>query len=136
MTGGRDADVGPAPIGLQVGSTVLVDLWHTGGPLADATQGGDPGGPWKLEPPAGGVSFRWLQIGAGPPSPAGWHITATIDIDIVLSGRLALELDGDQRVELSAGDVVVQRGTNHRWSALDDQPAQMATVMIAAPLSA
>ena len=42
------------------------------------------------------------------------HRTETLDYAIVLQGRITLLLD-DSEVSLEAGDVVVQRGTNHAW---------------------
>ena len=50
-------------------------------------QGGDPEGGWELEPRGGGVAFRWVRLPAGhDPGEAGWHTTATIDVDIVRLG--------------------------------------------------
>jgi mannose-6-phosphate isomerase-like protein (cupin superfamily) len=49
-----------------------------------------------------------------PPRHAAIHRTRTIDYVIVLEGEIDLLLD-DGEVRLSAGDVVVQRGTNHAW---------------------
>ena len=125
---------GEAPLGLQAGGTRLVDLWQTGGPLAAPDQGGDVDGPWALEPVGGGIAFRWLEL--QPRAYAddeGWHRTATIDVDLILTGRLGLELPGGDRVELGPGDVVVQRGTDHRWLPIGDEPVRMAAVMLAVP---
>ena len=41
----------------------------------------------------------------------GMHRTDTIDYVVVLSGEVSLELDDGQTVPLSAGDCVVQNGT-------------------------
>ena len=43
------------------------------------------------------------------------HRTETIDYAVVLEGEITLLLD-DEDVNLKAGDVVIQRGTNHAWS--------------------
>ncbi|OFZ98852.1 MAG: hypothetical protein A3H35_09540 [Betaproteobacteria bacterium RIFCSPLOWO2_02_FULL_62_17] len=48
--------------------------------------------------------------------------TRTLDICAVLEGEIALVLD-TREVKLAAGDVVVQRGTNHAWSNRSDKPA-------------
>lgn len=45
----------------------------------------------------------------------GMHRSATTDMLYVLSGRCVLELDDGSKTDLSAGDVVVQSGTMHRW---------------------
>ncbi len=42
------------------------------------------------------------------------HRTKTIDYAIVLSGEIDMLLD-DTDLHLKAGDVVMQRGTNHAW---------------------
>jgi quercetin dioxygenase-like cupin family protein len=42
------------------------------------------------------------------------HRTRTLDYVIVIEGELTLILD-DSEVTLAAGDVVVQRGTDHAW---------------------
>ncbi len=113
--------------------STLTDLWHTGGALRDPQQGGDAPGPWALEPVAGGVSFRLVELSPDMPIlEEAWHATATVDVDVVLSGRVRLELPDEISTEVGPGEVVIQRGTNHRWTALGDEPLRMATVMFAA----
>jgi mannose-6-phosphate isomerase-like protein (cupin superfamily) len=51
--------------------------------------------------------------GHSPRHPA-IHRTRSLDYVIVLEGEIDLLLD-DGEVRLAAGDVVVQRGTNHAW---------------------
>lgn len=51
--------------------------------------------------------------------------TRTLDFCFVLEGSAVLVLD-TQEVELKAGDVVVQRGTNHAWSNRSGEPAVIA----------
>ncbi len=116
----------------------LYDLWQTGGPLAQVSQGGDVTGPWHLEPADGGVAFRRVDFGSGhEPGDAGWHATRTIDVGIVLSGELELSLPGNPEATgptttvLRRGDIVIQRGTPHRWRPVGADPAVLVTVMIA-----
>lgn len=45
----------------------------------------------------------------------GMHFTDTVDFLIVMSGEVHLELDGGDSRVLTAGDCVVQNGTNHAW---------------------
>jgi quercetin dioxygenase-like cupin family protein len=130
VTGSPTID-GGASEALEIGSTIMTDIWHTGGPLASTTQGGDPTGPWSLEPVEGGAWFRLVELAPAPPIEGGWHVTASVDIDIVISGRVLLELPGGS-TELGPGDVIVQRGTDHRWSALGEETFRMASVMISA----
>lgn len=59
----------------------------------------------------------------------GFHTTPTLDMLVVLEGRVRLLLDAGE-VELAAGDVVVQRGTAHAWSNPADKPAEVFFVML------
>ncbi len=57
------------------------------------------------------------------------HRTETVDYAVVLEGEITLLLDeGD--VHLKAGDVVIQRGTNHAWSNRSSKPVKMLYVLI------
>ena len=65
------------------------------------------------------TGLRHFGIGADvvrghPPRHPVIHRTRTIDYVIVLEGEIDLLLD-DGDLRLAAGDVVVQRGTNHAW---------------------
>jgi quercetin dioxygenase-like cupin family protein len=51
---------------------------------------------------------------------------------MVLQGSITMLLDDDD-VELSAGDVVIQNGTNHAWANRGHAPCLMAFVLIDAP---
>ena len=48
---------------------------------------------------------------------------------IVLAGEIYALMD-EGEVLLRAGDVLVQRGTNHAWSNRTEAPAQVAFVLI------
>ena len=63
------------------------------------------------------------------PRHPGFHKTATIDYAIVLSGEIYAMMD-EGEVLLKAGDVLVQRGTNHAWSNRTAEPAVVAFVLI------
>jgi mannose-6-phosphate isomerase-like protein (cupin superfamily) len=63
------------------------------------------------------------------PRHAGFHKTNSIDYAIVLSGEIYAMMD-DGEVLLTAGDVLVQRGTNHAWSNRTNEPAVIAFVLI------
>ena len=56
------------------------------------------------------------------------HRTQSIDYGIVLSGEIVLLLD-DSEVHLKAGDVVIQRGTNHAWSNRTGEICRMAFIL-------
>ena len=59
----------------------------------------------------------------------GMHKTSTVDYAIVLSGEIYALMD-EGEVLLAAGDVLIQRGTNHAWSNRTDAPAYVAFVLI------
>ena len=116
----------------------------------------DLSGPWF--PPAG--SIRSFRVSLAPessvvddPDPAaaadaaarmpgalehfepdrpGMHTTQSVDIGIVQSGEVWLELDDDQEVKLSAGDYVIQNGTRHAWHNRSNEPCVMNFVLIGA----
>jgi len=113
----------------------LADMWESGGPVASVDQGGDARPPWQLEPRAGGLkvlNLEMLPTDTGPGSgDEGWHATDTIDVDVVIDGAVELYLPDLPPVSLSAGDILVQRATNHRWRATGDRHLRMITIMIA-----
>src|SRR5262249_43000220 len=57
------------------------------------------------------------------------HRTETIDYAVVLSGEIYCILD-DSEVLLKAGDVLIQRGTNHAWSNRSKEPCDILFVLI------
>jgi len=113
----------------------LADVWETGGPVAAVDQGGDAEPPYELEPRAHGLkvlSLEMMPTDTGPGSgDEGWHATDTIDVDVVIDGAVELYLPDLPPVALSAGDILVQRATKHRWRALGDRHLRMITIMIA-----
>jgi quercetin dioxygenase-like cupin family protein len=57
------------------------------------------------------------------------HITDSIDLEVILDGAMELEVD-EGCVQLAAGDLVVQRGTRHRWRVLGDGPCTYSAVTL------
>ena len=57
------------------------------------------------------------------------HRTHSVDYGIVLSGEIDMLVDEDE-VHLTAGDVVIQRGTNHAWANRGNEPCRIAFVLI------
>ena len=72
----------------------------------------------------GGSVIRTVDMYPGEKSP--FHRTNSIDYGVVLSGQVELELDDGAKCLLSAGDIVVQRGTLHLWR----NPSQTQTCRI------
>lgn len=82
-----------------------------------------------------GTVIRVTEIAPG--SPKFMHRTETLDYAILLSGDCDMELDSGEVVHLSAGDIVVQRGTMHAWVNNSGAPCVFAFVLIdAAPVTA
>ena len=61
---------------------------------------------------------------------AGRHRTASVDLIVVLSGRISLDLDNGVSVDLVAGDTVIQNGTRHAWRNDSAEPCTCAIVLI------
>ena len=57
------------------------------------------------------------------------HRTETVDYAVILEGELTLLLD-EEDVDLKAGDVVIQRGTNHSWRNRSDKPSRILFVLL------
>ncbi|HLF22280.1 MAG TPA: cupin domain-containing protein [Burkholderiales bacterium] len=64
----------------------------------------------------------------GGPHPL-MHRTESVDYGIVLGGEITLVLD-DSEVTVRAGDVLVQRGTNHAWSNRSGKSCRIAFILI------
>lgn len=59
----------------------------------------------------------------------GMHRTDTVDYAIVLEGEIYAVLDEGETL-MRAGDVLIQRGTNHAWANRSDRIARVAFVLI------
>ena len=57
------------------------------------------------------------------------HRTETVDYGIVLEGELVLIMD-EGETTVRAGDIVIQRGTNHGWANRSDKPCRIAFILI------
>jgi mannose-6-phosphate isomerase-like protein (cupin superfamily) len=134
----------PQPVVLdKAGGLRLTELWATPNEIR----------PRRIEPDRGGTVFRVIDY---PPDSErlksidpeahfasmgaeaaprekrrhpGMHRTRTLDYAIVVSGEIYAVLDEDE-VLLKAGDVLVQRGTNHAWSNRSDRPCRIAFVLV------
>jgi quercetin dioxygenase-like cupin family protein len=113
----------------------------------------------SLEPPVGGSVFRFFRlppasafagmtkeereqriaevfasmnaahtrrdVSKGP----SMHQTSTTDYIVLLSGKVRLVLDKEER-DLEPFDVVIQRGTNHAWVNTGDEEALLMGVLV------
>ena len=57
------------------------------------------------------------------------HRTETVDYGIVLDGEITLVMDVGETV-VRAGDIVIQRGTNHGWANRSGRNCRIAFVLI------
>jgi quercetin dioxygenase-like cupin family protein len=78
-------------------------------------------------PPPNGTRFTINDIPPG--NTAVMHRTETLDYVLVLSGEIEMTLD-DSTTKLKAGDVVIQRGTNHAWTNRGTEVARVAFILI------
>ncbi|MEE8334783.1 MAG: cupin domain-containing protein [Alphaproteobacteria bacterium] len=131
------------------------NLWRT--TSMPASYGGDrdeADAEFSIEPLPGGTNFRiaefppvspeelarydgetaFAEVGAAHRIVKGarhpfMHRTETVDYAIVLEGKIDMLLD-DEDVHLKAGDVVIQRGTNHAWANNYDALCRVAFILI------
>ncbi len=148
---------GDAPnVNVRPNGSGATHLWRTHGTPADNSGSEDTAlGQVALAPPEGGSVFRIVEfapegdaapaqstaetarsLGAHVPDGAalrhsGSHRTDTIDYAIVMSGEIDMWLDEEKDdVHLKAGDVIIQRGTNHAWVNRGAEPCQIAFILI------
>ena len=80
---------------------------------------------------------HFAEVGAGSASShsgtgsrhAFMHRTETVDYGIMLEGELTLIVDTAETV-IRAGDIVIQRGTNHGWANRSGRNCRIAFVLI------
>jgi quercetin dioxygenase-like cupin family protein len=112
------------------GEAWFTDLWLTDRSPADNAGTADMPQRFATLATQAGSVLRVVDIPPGQHSPM--HRTYSVDYGIVLAGELDMELDGGSCTHLRAGDIVVQRGTNHRWVNRSSSPVRVAFVLIAA----
>ncbi len=79
----------------------------------------------------GSGSGSALRIGIlAPGRRSAMHRTESLDYGICLHGECDMELDGGEAVTVRAGDVIIQRGTNHRWHNRSDAPCRFAWILL------
>ncbi len=75
-----------------------------------------------------------MRIGEMEPdahSASVMHRTETLDYAVVLAGECDMELDNGEMIRgLKTGDVVIQRGTNHKWIVRGEAPVRFLFVLI------
>jgi len=126
---------GPTPKTLDIGSAAFHEIWITAEtpvPIA-ATEPEPTERPVRTPPPANGIMVRFTEMAPGAEAPM--HRTETVDVGVVLEGETWLLLDDGSETRMGAGDVVVQRGTNHAWANRSDRPVRMVFVLVDGAIS-
>jgi quercetin dioxygenase-like cupin family protein len=104
-------------------------IWTNEGFPANNDGDADPSGKNIGTTIDNGAVFRVVSFGPGV-APRN-HRTDSIDYAVVMSGEIAMELDGET-VHLKAGDVLVQRGTIHNWINNGSVPCVIAFILVSA----
>jgi hypothetical protein len=153
-----DTQIDPITVSLLPG-TEFHRLWGSNTPPTLPTDGTPPDQSGYF-PPVGGYRFGFFTLGpdavAMPadldleaalselgaklpglaekmePDHPGMHTTDTVDIDVVISGEVWLELDDGKEIHLVAGDSVVQNGTRHAWHNRTSDPAVIFVTLLGA----
>jgi naringenin degradation protein FdeH len=151
-----DGEAGRVHQRAQLGVTNCL-LWVTNSsPVSLSEQGDAADLEIGIVPPRNGTIFRMIQfepqrdvhtdpqtklqlfkkMGLAPEGPSaenprdpGMHRTRTVDYVAILSGEIDMLLD-DTEVHLKAGDVMVQRGTNHAWVNRGTEPCRAIFVLV------
>lgn len=129
---------GPVPVSrsLPEDGVEFHEVWNTAGAPARVTavEADEPTQrTLAVPPPPLGTKIRINEFAPGHLDERGLqspvHRTASIDYGIVLSGEITLVLD-DSEVTLRAGDIVVQRGTDHAWANRGTEVARVVFVLV------
>jgi mannose-6-phosphate isomerase-like protein (cupin superfamily) len=150
---------GPAPNVKEMSAMpglALTDLWETtGAPASNAGDKDAAARPVRLEPPQNGTILRIVEFPPDSTRPRGadgsagfkaigashaqdkssadpmMHKTSTVDYIIVLKGEIHAIMETGEKL-LRAGDILVQRGTNHSWSVRGNEPCIVAAILVSA----
>ena len=112
-----------ASIAVWASDTIPIEI-----PVGEAGQIEDCG-QRKLptQPPPHGTRFIVMEFDPG--ADGVMHRTETIDYISCLEGQIDMDMD-QSTVTLRAGDVMVQRGTNHAWVNRSQARARLSIVLV------
>jgi quercetin dioxygenase-like cupin family protein len=123
-----DERIDMPPIGGQGSFSSL--MWVTDRTPADNMDQRDLLGNLASLVSEGGTAIRVLDV--SPTEETPMHRTVSVDYVIITKGEIDLELEGGEVRTVHAGDIVIQRGTNHRWVNRSGAWMQMVAILIAA----
>ncbi|MDF1855059.1 cupin domain-containing protein [Pseudooceanicola sp.] len=154
----------PSPSPLTVPTRpgyMVANVWRTGAAPSDVNAPDDILAHKGVLPPERGTVIRVIDFPPEPEDPAemkamldatfreiypdadhtgetkghsGMHRTLTVDYAIVLHGAITAVMDEGETV-LTAGDILIQRGTNHAWSNRSGEICRICFVLIDASAS-
>jgi mannose-6-phosphate isomerase-like protein (cupin superfamily) len=112
----------------------VYELWkHEGSPSNEGAFDDPILGAVSFPPPSGGSVLRIVDFA---PRAAGdrihMHRTPSLDYCYIIDGSIVAVLDDEERV-MSAGDVLIQRGTNHGWRNESGEVCRVLFVLVDAP---
>lgn len=128
---------GPPPVRHELAASGVSfhEIWRTSAcPAPIGPSEAEPTAtPLRIPPDPGGTKIRVNVFAPGTLDERGLqspvHRTESVDYGIVLEGEIHLVLD-DSEVLLRAGDIVVQRGTDHAWANRSGAPCRVAFVLV------
>jgi hypothetical protein len=82
----------------------------------------------QLDSTFGGI-YKDAAHDRRPGKHPGMHRTETVDYAILLEGEIWAVMDEGETL-MRAGDVLIQRGTNHAWANRSESTARIAFVLI------
>ena len=100
-------------IKIPSGDAAMATIWTTASvpaDLNDETEGRERDAGTTLK---GGSVIRIVDMLPNASSPM--HRSGSIDYGIIISGTIELELENNVFKTLKPGDIIVQRGTIHKW---------------------
>jgi mannose-6-phosphate isomerase-like protein (cupin superfamily) len=122
------------------GSTLFHNVWRTDSSsrVPYPTGSPDPAATFtemsQIFPGPGGTHFTISIWPANyPPEdtlPMWMHSTATVDYILIMSGEICCFFDSGEKVTLSAGDCLVQNGTEHAWRNESASECAMAAIAV------
>lgn len=139
----------------NLGGITITEIWETTTTPATNTGTDDAGANVTALEPAGATVVRFAEFpphsdealdaatvtdvgdfaegGVFTPSDRHpmMHKTSTVDYIIVVKGEVWSVLEEEETL-LKAGDILIQRGTNHAWSNRSDEPCLIAGILIKA----
>jgi quercetin dioxygenase-like cupin family protein len=132
--GPRGADVAYDDIDLSIETDAarISDVWLIER-QATARDGAPGSAEWSLLPAENGTTWRVVEFKGGR-TPVdithGMHQTPTVDMGVILCGRISLVLEDASTVELTAGDFFVLRGVQHTWANPGRESCVMSIVLV------